>query len=177
MKIRYFQDTDTLYIELRPALVSETRDLDENTVIDLDDRGTICAITIEHASERMQSVKFTTPCQTACLNHQASAGHPTSAEGWGRSDRPRDLCSIFTSERLYGACKNQEPAKARTLSVLKDRARRGERGLSNQEIRPITHYDRNQVVRLMLELRAENPDIRLEGAGSSARYNVECARK
>ncbi|QVL47529.1 MAG: DUF2283 domain-containing protein [Thiocapsa sp.] len=49
--LRYFQDTDTLYIELRPAPVSETRDLDENTVIDLDDRGTICAITIEHASE------------------------------------------------------------------------------------------------------------------------------
>lgn len=57
MKIRYFQDTDTLYIELRPALVTETRDLDEDTVIDLDERGTICAITIEHASERMQSVK------------------------------------------------------------------------------------------------------------------------
>jgi hypothetical protein len=41
----------------------------------------------------------------------------------------------------------------------------------------ITHYDRNQVVRLMLELRAENPDIWLEGAGRSARYSVECARK
>jgi ATP-dependent DNA helicase RecG len=61
--------------------------------------------------------------------------------------------------------------------VLKDRARRGERGLSNPEIRPITHYDRNQVVRLMLELRAENPDTRLEGEGRSARYSVECARK
>jgi uncharacterized protein YuzE len=55
MKIRYFQDTDTLYIELRPALVSETRDLDEDTVIDLDERGPICAMTIEHASERANS--------------------------------------------------------------------------------------------------------------------------
>jgi uncharacterized protein YuzE len=93
MKIRYFQDTDTLYIELRPALVSETRDLDENTVIDLDDRGTICAITIEHASERMQSVKLTTACATACLDHQASAGHQTSANGCGRPDRTVAICA------------------------------------------------------------------------------------
>ena len=50
-------------------------------------------------------------------------------------------------------------------------------GLSNQEIRQITHYDRNQVVRLMLELRAENPDIRLDGAGRATRYSVDRARK
>ena len=70
-----------------------------------------------------------------------------------------------------------EAAKTRILSVLKDRARRGEQGLSNQEIRQITHYDRNQVVRLMLELRAENPDIRLDGAGRSTRYTMERARQ
>ena len=39
IKIRYFQDTDTLYIEFRPAKVSETRDLDENTLLDLDPEG------------------------------------------------------------------------------------------------------------------------------------------
>ena len=58
MKIRYFQDTDTLYIELRPAHVVETRDLDEDTVIDLDERGEICAMTIEHASERAEIPTF-----------------------------------------------------------------------------------------------------------------------
>ena len=52
MKIRYFRDTDTLYIELRSATVAETRDLDENTQIDVDAAGQICAITVEHASER-----------------------------------------------------------------------------------------------------------------------------
>ena len=70
-----------------------------------------------------------------------------------------------------------EAAKTRILSVLKDRARRGEQGLSNQEIRQITHYDRNQVVRLMLELRAENSDIRLDGAGRSTRYTMDRARQ
>lgn len=52
MKIRYFQDTDTLYIELSATKVAETRDLDENTLLDLDRDGNICGITVEHATER-----------------------------------------------------------------------------------------------------------------------------
>ena len=52
MKIRYFRDTDTLYIEFRKSVVAETRDLDENTQVDFDERGGICAMTLEHASER-----------------------------------------------------------------------------------------------------------------------------
>lgn len=52
MRIRYYRDTDTLYIEFREGPVAETRDFDENTVMDVDARGGICAITIEHASER-----------------------------------------------------------------------------------------------------------------------------
>jgi uncharacterized protein YuzE len=58
MKIRYFQDTDTLYIEFRAAQVSETRDLDEDTLIDLDEQGALCAITLEHASERADIPAF-----------------------------------------------------------------------------------------------------------------------
>jgi uncharacterized protein YuzE len=52
MKITYFKDTDTLYIELRDSQVAETRDLDENTQVDMDSRGEVCGITIEHASQR-----------------------------------------------------------------------------------------------------------------------------
>jgi len=52
MKIRYFQDTDTLYIQFRSVDVAGTRDLDENTLLDFDRDGSISAITIEHASER-----------------------------------------------------------------------------------------------------------------------------
>lgn len=52
MKIRYFRETDTLYIEFRQSPVAETRDLDENAQVDFDERGGICAMTLEHASER-----------------------------------------------------------------------------------------------------------------------------
>jgi uncharacterized protein YuzE len=58
MRIRYFEDTDTLLIEFREAPVVETRDLDENTLLDLDSDGNICAITVEHASKRAGIPQF-----------------------------------------------------------------------------------------------------------------------
>ena len=58
MRIRYFQETDTLHIELRSADVAETRDLDENTLLDLDGAGRVCGLTIEHASERVDIPHF-----------------------------------------------------------------------------------------------------------------------
>jgi ATP-dependent DNA helicase RecG len=63
-----------------------------------------------------------------------------------------------------------EAAKTRVLSILMERDKRGEEGLSNQEIRKITCFDRNQVFRLMSELRGENPAIKPPGKGKSARY-------
>ena len=58
MKIKYFQDTDTLYIEFKTIEVAETRDLDENTLLDIDREGKICGITIEHASDRADIPAF-----------------------------------------------------------------------------------------------------------------------
>jgi uncharacterized protein YuzE len=59
MKIRYFQDTDTLHIEFKAATeVAETRDLDENTLLDLDKSGRILGITVEHARQRADVPQF-----------------------------------------------------------------------------------------------------------------------
>ncbi len=58
MKIKYFQDTDTLHIEFKSTLIAETRDLDENTLLELDGDGNICAITIEHAKDRADIPHF-----------------------------------------------------------------------------------------------------------------------
>jgi uncharacterized protein YuzE len=52
MKVKYFDDTDTLYIEFRDSDIAESKDLDENTVLDVDAEGNVCAITFEHASQR-----------------------------------------------------------------------------------------------------------------------------
>lgn len=52
MKLSYFKDTDTLYIEFKESIVAETKDLDENTLLDVDDKGDAVSITVEHASKR-----------------------------------------------------------------------------------------------------------------------------
>ena len=57
-RIRCFQDTDTLLIEFKDAPVAETRDLDENTTLDVDANGNICSITVEHASQRAGIPEF-----------------------------------------------------------------------------------------------------------------------
>jgi len=58
MRVRYFADTDTLFIEFQDAPVVETRDLDENTVLDVDSNDNICSITVEHASRRTGAPQF-----------------------------------------------------------------------------------------------------------------------
>ena len=58
MRIRYFSGTDTLLSEFRDAPVAESRDLDENILLDMDANENICAITIEHASERTDIPQF-----------------------------------------------------------------------------------------------------------------------
>ena len=58
MKISYFEDTDTLLIELKPGSVVESRDLDEDSLVDFDARGQVLAMTLEHASARTQLSSF-----------------------------------------------------------------------------------------------------------------------
>lgn len=58
MRIRYFQDIDTLHIEFKSDAVAETRDLDENTLLEMDRNGGILSITVEHASQRADIPRF-----------------------------------------------------------------------------------------------------------------------
>ena len=58
MIIKYFQDTDTLYIEFRKADIAETRELDGNTLLDVDSDGNVVALTMEHARQRADIPKF-----------------------------------------------------------------------------------------------------------------------
>ncbi len=59
-------------------------------------------------------------------------------------------------------------AKTRVLNMLKQRARRGEPGLTNAGIREVTAYDRQQVNRLIHELEAEG--VRMQGHGRGSCY-------
>ena len=47
-----------MLIELKDGTVDETRDLDEDTVLELDAKGQVLAITLEHATTRAELSSF-----------------------------------------------------------------------------------------------------------------------
>jgi uncharacterized protein YuzE len=52
MKIRYFADTDTALIEFSNESILETKEISENLFIDLDGKGNLVSMTIEHARDK-----------------------------------------------------------------------------------------------------------------------------
>lgn len=58
MKIKYFQETDTLYIEFKANDIVETRELDDHTLFEVDSQGQLCALTLEHAKVRANLHNF-----------------------------------------------------------------------------------------------------------------------
>ena len=64
-----------------------------------------------------------------------------------------------------------DAAKTRVLSMLMDRARRGEAGISNREIRQVTKFSRSHALRLIKELQAENPaQVAKQGKAAQTTY-------
>ena len=51
MKVKYFSDTDTAHIEFIDKEVYETKEISENIYIDIDNKGNIVSMTIEHAKD------------------------------------------------------------------------------------------------------------------------------
>ncbi|XOF33140.1 MAG: DUF2283 domain-containing protein [Candidatus Electrothrix sp. YB6] len=49
MKVKCFSDTDTALIEFTKKEIVETRELNENICVDLDENGNIVSMTVEHA--------------------------------------------------------------------------------------------------------------------------------
>lgn len=87
MKVTYSQQTDTLYIEFKASAITQSRDLDENTILDIDEDGNICALTIEHAKDRIDIPHFSFEQVAAWLvdaNHGQSAACAARATICGR---------------------------------------------------------------------------------------------
>jgi len=58
MKLTYFKDTDTLYIDLSSQTSTESIEISENIVADLDSKGNISGIEIENASNIIDFSNF-----------------------------------------------------------------------------------------------------------------------
>ncbi len=58
MDIKYFKDTDTLYIVFNKNKVFDTIDVSKNVLADLDAKGRIVSLTIEHSKEQTNISNF-----------------------------------------------------------------------------------------------------------------------
>ncbi len=53
MKLHYYPDTDSLYIEFKPGPGVETREVSEGLNVDLDATGGVVGFDIDRASQRL----------------------------------------------------------------------------------------------------------------------------
>jgi uncharacterized protein YuzE len=58
VKVKYFIETDSLYIKLNDREAVETTELNENVLVDLDRDGKVVSLTIEHAMEQSGKLDF-----------------------------------------------------------------------------------------------------------------------
>ena len=58
MKVRYFGDTETLYIELCDRQPTHTEQLNEHVLLELDKDGKVVGLTIEHAKQAHGKLDF-----------------------------------------------------------------------------------------------------------------------
>ncbi|MGD0124772.1 MAG: DUF2283 domain-containing protein [Terriglobia bacterium] len=53
MKLQYYPETDSLYIDLNSRPSSDSREVSDGLVIDFDSDGNIVGIDIDHASQKL----------------------------------------------------------------------------------------------------------------------------
>ncbi len=54
MKLNYYKETDSLYIDLSSKPAVDSREVSEGIVLDFDDDGHLTGIDIEHASKNLE---------------------------------------------------------------------------------------------------------------------------
>ncbi len=54
MKLKYYPETDSLYIDLSEKTSVETKEIAEGVLIDIDDKGNIVGIDIDNASKKIK---------------------------------------------------------------------------------------------------------------------------
>ena len=65
MKVKYFPDTDTLLVDFSNNRIVETRDLNEDVQVEMDNAGHVVSMTIEHAKQQTDVAEFSYQMATA----------------------------------------------------------------------------------------------------------------
>lgn len=165
--------------EFRKFVAEESRDGHSLSVDEL----LVIQYLLRHAE--LETVQAATLCQRAESHMRNTLSRMERERGYiergGTGRGAYWILNAKLAQRLRPGSKDEaqrridwEGAKTRILSILKQRAVRGDGGITNKEIRGITHYDRNQVIRLMKELGEElqgKPSkIKRIGHGAGSRY-------
>jgi uncharacterized protein YuzE len=63
MRVKYFPDTDTLLVNFSERPIVDTRDLNDDVLVELDKDGHVVSMTFEHAKQQTDVSEFS--CQFA----------------------------------------------------------------------------------------------------------------
>ena len=58
MKLNYYPETDSLYIDLSMGKSAESREISEGVVLDYDNKGKLVGIDIDNASKKLDLTKL-----------------------------------------------------------------------------------------------------------------------
>ena len=84
MRLLYYPETDSLYIELKGTPGAETREIVEGLVVDLDPHGNVVGLDIDKASKKLDLSKIETIALPRCLppsERMAAVGCPLVESG------------------------------------------------------------------------------------------------
>lgn len=59
MKMNYYPETDSLYIELSSKNSVQSKEVSEGVVLDYDDKGNLVGIDVDNASQKVELEEFT----------------------------------------------------------------------------------------------------------------------
>jgi uncharacterized protein YuzE len=74
MRLSYYAETDSLYVEFRDALSADSREIAPGVVVDFDEKGNVVGIHIDHASEKLDISTLETTAFPTTSTRIASAG-------------------------------------------------------------------------------------------------------
>ncbi|RJQ49161.1 MAG: DUF2283 domain-containing protein [Gammaproteobacteria bacterium] len=72
MRLKYYPETDSLYIDLSEKPSTESKEISEGVVLDYDDSGNLVGIDIDNASKKIELKELT-------LSHLPSIVHTVAA--------------------------------------------------------------------------------------------------
>jgi len=104
MKINYYPDTDSLYIDLSEQPSAESREVSEGIVLDYDAEGCLVGIDIDNASKRLGSKRSLSKRFQQASRYSQRRDQMISQPRHPPDPQPRGVNSVVLSECSLAGC-------------------------------------------------------------------------